>query len=64
MTTITLTALLTLLFFALWLGCEYAERKSKRWGGDRNLLRLGGACLLASSVSLALFINGLVEWLT
>lgn len=59
----TTYAFLAGLFFFLWVCCEYAERKSKKWYADRNLLRLAGACLLASSVSLALFINGLVEWL-
>lgn len=48
--------------FVCWLLCEIAERKSRKWYDDRNLLRLSGACLLVGLVSLSLFINELVEW--
>lgn len=36
---------LAFVFFILALLCEWAERKSRKWYRDRNLLRASGFCM-------------------
>ena len=50
MTTTYIT--LSVLFFILAVLCEWAERKSRQWYRDRNLLRASGA-LMALGAAMA-----------